>query len=568
MAIPVAEFDIFGKKLKMQFIKKVFISAVVLTAVSSFGQLRVSEGDFSVGYQANALELQFDASRQVHNISITDGNTAAQLALQSDSRAANSYKLTQLRPAQMVKVSYDIIDNGQYVSRTKYLMTPSASSGEIKVYFNHLVDTSYSQGTNAVNLSNTLDDKLIEKINACVATLDMAIYNSFSASASTGIAGAINAAYARGVQVRVVYDGSTTSPMIPLLNAAIPKIPSPTSSSYGIMHNKFVIFDANNADANVPLVWTGSTNWTTVQIDGPDRNSVITVQDQALAQVYKTEFEEMWGSITMVPDALAAKFGPYKTDNTPHNLIVGGKAIGCYFSPSDGANAQIINAINSANVDIDIATMLITRTDLKDAILAKYNGGLTNINIVTDTQNPASNQFPTIQAALLPNHAVKFTDSGIMHHKFMVVDNFSPTSDPLVTVGSHNWSSSAETKNDENMLVVHDGVVANQYYQAFAYLYGVAGGEIILGTDYHNAAAGFLLYPNPSTGIFTLENRSGAPLENANVTVYDMMGKAVTTANYTSFTSGTIDLTNQAVGMYFVKVQAADKMLHYKVMKN
>jgi phosphatidylserine/phosphatidylglycerophosphate/cardiolipin synthase-like enzyme len=58
-----------------------------------------------------------------------------------------------------------------------------------------------------------------------------------------------------------------------------------------------------------------------------------------------------------------------------------------------------------------------------------------------------------------------------MHHKFMVVYNFNPTSDPLVLLGSHNWSSAAQTKNDENTLSVHDANIANQYYQAFAYLY-------------------------------------------------------------------------------------------------
>jgi hypothetical protein len=75
--------------------------------------------------------------------------------------------------------------------------------------------------------------------------------------------------------------------MIPLLNPSIPTLASPTSSSYGIMHNKFVIFDADSSDPNIPWVWTGSTNWTAVQIDGPDRNNVIAIQDQTLAQATK-----------------------------------------------------------------------------------------------------------------------------------------------------------------------------------------------------------------------------------------------------------------------------------------
>ena len=131
--------------------------------------------------------------------------------------------------------------------------------------------------------------------------------------------------------------------------------------------------------------------------------------------------------------------------------------------------------------DIDIATMLITRTDISSALTTKYANGLTNLNIVVDSQNPSGNQFLGLQCALNTSQVVKYTGSGIMHHKFMVIDNFDSSSDPQVLVGSHNWSSAAETKNDENILIVHDANITNQYYQAFVYLFGQAGG--ILNTN-------------------------------------------------------------------------------------
>ena len=126
------------------------------------------------------------------------------------------------------------------------------------------------------------------------------------------------------------------------------------------------------------------TNWTAVQIDGPDKNNAIAIQDQALAQAYKTEFEEMWGSNTLTPNTTLSKFGPYKTDNTPHNFVIGGKVVNAYFSPSDGVTAKIVNVINSANTDIEIADMLITRDDIRDALINKYNTGLSTINAVFD----------------------------------------------------------------------------------------------------------------------------------------------------------------------------------------
>jgi len=186
----------------------------------------------------------------------------------------------------------------------------------------------------------------------------------------------------------------------------------------------------------------------------------------------------MWGSNTMTPNLTVSKFGQFKTDNTPHNFVIGGKKVESYFSPSDGVTSKIIATIDSANSDINIATMDITRTDISSAILNKYNSGLVNINVVVDSQNPSGNQINTIKSGILPNHAVVYNNTGIMHNKFMVVDNFDSSSDPQVLLGSHNWSTAAETKNDENTLIIHDANIANQYYQAFAYIYKLSGGVL------------------------------------------------------------------------------------------
>ncbi|TBX66987.1 T9SS type A sorting domain-containing protein [Flavobacterium silvisoli] len=528
----------------------------------AYSQQTVKENDYTITYNKAKIDLQFDQSNAIITNAI-DVNTQKPILVRKE---GNGYVLDNLSPAEIIKVEYQTVTQKGTSEHTTYLASPSASSGEINVYFNHAVNTSYSQIQPAVNLGNTLDDMLISYINACQNTLDIAIYNSYSPSTVTGIAGAINAAYARGVQIRVIYDGSTSSAMIPLLNSGIPTLASPNNSSYGIMHNKFVIFDANSSDPNKPYVWTGSTNWTVVQIDGPDRNSVITIQDQALALGYKIEFEEMWGSSTATPDLVNSRFGPYKTDNTPHTYIIGGKTINSYFSPSDNVTSKIISAINSADSDINIATMVLTRTDISNAIISKYNGGLTNLNIVMDTQNPTGNQFETLKAALQTNHVVKFTNSGIMHHKFMVVDNFNSTSDPLVLLGSHNWSSSAENRNDENTLIVHDLNIANQYYQAFAYLYLDAGGVLTLANPEFTTRE-FKLYPNPTSGLITIDTQNAYALDNVTVSVHDVMGKNVYSNEFPSLVHENITIDSQAAGLYFVTIQSSGKTWHYKVIK-
>jgi phosphatidylserine/phosphatidylglycerophosphate/cardiolipin synthase-like enzyme len=51
---------------------------------------------------------------------------------------------------------------------------------------------------------------------------------------------------------------------------------------------------------------------------------------------------------------------------------------------------------------------------------------------------------------------------------------------------SHNWSTSAETRNDENTLIINDKIVTDQYFQAFAYLYNFAGG-VLNATEFAQA---------------------------------------------------------------------------------
>jgi phosphatidylserine/phosphatidylglycerophosphate/cardiolipin synthase-like enzyme len=244
---------------------------------------------------------------------------------------------------------------------------------------------------------------------------------------------------------------------------AIPKLLSPTGGNFTIMHNKFVVIDANHSDPTKPIVWTGSTNWTDRQINR-DPNNVIIIQDQTLARTYTLEFDEMWGSSGATPDAINAKFGANKRDNTPHEFVIGGKRVECYFSPSDNTNQQILSAILSAEDSLHIATMLITRTDLANAIAGVVQNG-TLAKCYIDDQNTTT-VFSTLSNALGANLSINPDTNLIMHHKFLVADA-GTQSDPIVLTGSHNWSNNANTRNDENTIIVHDGLVADWYRRAF-----------------------------------------------------------------------------------------------------
>jgi len=347
--------------------------------------------------------------------------------------------------------------------------TISNSSGNIKAYFNSPVDVSYSTGVDAIYLHNLIDDTLINYIDRAKYTIDFTIYN-FNNTGISNISDALKAAANRGVRVRVIGCGTTANMGIDeLAGSAVHVLIGPSSSQRpGIMHNKFIVFDAESADPNDPLVWTGSTNFTDDQIN-LDANNVIIVQDQSLARSYQIEFEEMWGSYSEEPNATKARFGSTKKNNTPHEFMIAGKRVECYFSPSDGVNGKIVEVINTSDHDLSIATMLITRIEMADAIVARSEAGVA-ANVITNAEgNNNTTVNSLLEAALTTHYTFDDVSSGILHHKYMIVDQGAPASDPMVFTGSHNWSAAADNENDENTLVIHDGTLANIYYQQFVY---------------------------------------------------------------------------------------------------
>ena len=52
-----------------------------------------------------------------------------------------------------------------------------------------------------------------------------------------------------------------------------------------------------------------------------------------------------------------------------------------------------------------------------------------------------------------------------MHHKVFIIDN------ETVATGSFNPTSSADTKNDENLLIMHDKRIADAFLKEFDYLW-------------------------------------------------------------------------------------------------
>lgn len=434
-------------------------------------------------------------------------------------------------------------------SGTRAVVTSSTSTGDLKVYFTRTVDHSVSSGINAIQLDDLVDDTLINYIGRAKESIDIAIYN-FGATGISNISSALNSAYDRGVKIRLIIDGSTANQGIATLNAAIPLIASPTSSEFGIMHNKFVVMDAFSSNSNDPVVWTGSTNWTSNNIND-DANNVIIIQDKSLAIAYTLEFDEMWGSSGPDPNLANSRFGFNKLDDTPHEFIISGKSVFCFFSPSDGVNQQIIETIQTANLDIEVNTMLITRSDLgytlRDEIQAEIQ-----TKVIVNTEGECSETVLNTLKPLLGSSFKVDGESGILHSKLVIVDQSNINSDPQVLTGSHNWSASANDKNDENTLIIHDATIANIFYQEFMARFALGVPLAVNETDQVKSS---LVYPNPSPGQFTV--RLNEALQGpVSLNIYNYIGQLVFQADekVTPGIAIKLNLSNLDAGIYFLEV--------------
>ena len=312
------------------------------------------------------------------------------------------------------------------------------------VYFNERATTA----TGVTTEHTPMEDALLALINGASTSIDVALYGLNRQS----VVDALIAARARGVTVRVVGDddaaiGDYSSSYQALVDAGITIV---TDSSGYIEHNKFFVFDGE-------VVWTGSTNLTDTGFTLNANNS-LAVTDTVLASVYTTEFGEMWGG----------SFQGDKADNTIHLLDYNGTRLESFFSPTDLVAFEVWDELAGADESIHFAMFFWTDDLLTSRVIDRLGTGV-EIYGVWD-QLGAANAYSSDEALCDAGAHIKIENfAGKVHHKFAVID--VEGSDPVVILGSYNWTNSGAYDNDENTLVVHDRDLAEIYYAEWKQLW-------------------------------------------------------------------------------------------------
>lgn len=149
-------------------------------------------------------------------------------------------------------------------------------------------------------------------------------------------------------------------------------------------------------------------------------------------------------------DALCAL--PAQAREPQTMALAQGAAVSSAFSPSGGALALVIQAIDQAHSSIHMAAYLLTSSEVARALVQAKKRGVT-VQVLLDWKGNFDEhaRYARHAIGILRNAgiAVRSIDAyAIFHDKYMVIDRRT------VQTGSFNYTYSAAHHNAENVLVV------------------------------------------------------------------------------------------------------------------
>lgn len=234
----------------------------------------------------------------------------------------------------------------------------------------------------------------------------------------------------------------------------------------GLQHNKTIVVDGPRNQ----MVVCGSTNFSWRGFFVQSNNALI-LQGASAVKPFLEGFEHYWSGADRFGDSASAEWS---------DLRLPGFEARVSFSPHGSSNALLeaigedIATNTTSSLFFSLAFLYQTKGAIRDAIKKvsqrddifvygvsdKEVGGL-------DLQKPDGNVSPVFPAALTKNVPKPFSKEptggpGIrMHHKFVIIDFDKPTA--RVYLGSYNFSSAADTKNGDHLLLIRDRRIAISY---------------------------------------------------------------------------------------------------------
>lgn len=141
-----------------------------------------------------------------------------------------------------------------------------------------------------------------------------------------------------------------------------------------------------------------------------------------------------------------------------------GPTAAAFFSPGDDCLQTIIHRFHGAKKTADVCVFTITDDRVSTAILEAFRRGV-RVRIVTDNDK-ANDEGSDIDRLAKQGVPVRVDHSAFhMHHKFAIFDA------ETVLSGSYNWTRSAATSNEENLITSDDPKLVAAFQAEFEKLW-------------------------------------------------------------------------------------------------
>lgn len=326
--------------------------------------------------------------------------------------------------------------------------------------------------TEGVGLQYYEQQDLIDIIMSAKSTIDITspqINNLAMVEILVGLAN-------RGVSIRIVTERSNfdfIDPTIPestkqmlqqLIDAGV-QIHTDSDDLNRLMHERYMIIDNQ-------ILLVGSSDFLCTSFSEAINNTLIiesmltinpTIATPAnvntVMDAFVFDFEQMF---------VRNKFGVAKEALFKNTFEDTGTTIEVYFGPSNNVMEQIVQELNNADDILFYCIQQFTNGTMLNN-MAVMNQNIQVSGIIDSITNVPQNILTQIGAVIYDGMGYNS-----MNHKFIVIDfpldifdyeypSPSNLSDPVVITGSPNWNESNFSRNDEDLVIVHDLATAYRY---------------------------------------------------------------------------------------------------------
>ena len=128
-----------------------------------------------------------------------------------------------------------------------------------------------------------------------------------------------------------------------------------------------------------------------------------------------------------------------------------------YFSPRGGCTEAVVRELDAARQTVFVQAYSFTSKEIAVALDNAQARGVV-VHVILDKSNIKDKTYS--DADFLAHHGISVLiddKHAIAHNKIMIIDR------QVVITGSFNFTNQAEHSNAENLLVIHDPVLAERY---------------------------------------------------------------------------------------------------------